>query len=164
MAQDFGVLITEPGVGIANASPNQIIMNTAHPFIKIDTQNANGFLTLTLSIVNDPPEPVAPATDAYTVLYKFKHNYKYIPSPEVLFDVTNFAPGLSGGQQYFLDYGFLGAHTADDAVYIYAVADATYIYIMCDKFIDLSGLGHTNTLTGTNITITAHVFVEDIGV
>lgn len=163
MAQDFGILISAPGTNASTISPSsaQAVMNTAHPFIKIDTQNTNGFLTITLSIVNDPPEPSG-GTDKYTILYQFKHGYTYIPSPEVLFNVTNFAPGLSGGQSYFLDSGFLGAHTVDDGVTLYAVADATNIYIIVDKFND--GAGHTNTLTGTNVTITTHVFVDDIGV
>jgi hypothetical protein len=136
-------------------------MNTSHPFIKIDTQNTNGFVTLTLSIVNDPPEPSGAATDAYTTLYQFKHGYTYIPSPEVLFNVTNFAPGLVGGQSYFLESGFLGGHTAFDGVTLYAVTDATYVYIIVDKF---NSGGSANTLTGTNVTITTHVFVDDIGV
>lgn len=164
MAQDFGILISTPGTNVSTINPSgtQAVMNTSHPFIKIDTQNINGFLTLTLSIVNDPPEPVGPATHRYTTLYQFAHGYKYIPSPEVLFNVTNFAPGMAGGMVYFLDTGFLGGHTADDGVYLNAVADATNMYIICDKFND--GLGSPNTLTGTNVTITTHIFVDDIGV
>lgn len=166
MAQDFGILISQPGTSVTSINPSssQMLMNTAHPFIKIDTQNANGFVTLTLSIVTDPPEPVGPATDKYTTLYSFPHGYKYIPSPEVLFNVTNFAPGLGGGMSYFLDSGFLGRHTFVDGVYLYAVADATTLYIICRKYKDSSFGGVSNVLTGTNVTITTHVFVDDIGV
>jgi hypothetical protein len=166
MAQDFGILISQPGTSVTDANPSsaKMVMNTAHPFIKIDTQNTNGFLTLTLSIVNDPPEPAGVATDSYTALYSFMHGYKYIPSPEVLFNVTNFAPGLSGGMAYFLESGFLGGHTVFDGAYLYAVADATKVYIVCHKYKDAGAGGLSNTLTGTNVTITTHVFVDDIGV
>jgi hypothetical protein len=159
--QDFGILISQPGQAVSNAPAAKIVMNTAHPFIKIDTQNVAGFQTITLSIVNNPPEPVGPAIDAYTVVYKFKHGYTYIPSLETLFYVTAFAPGMVGGQTYFQDYGFLGGHTAFDGVNMYAIADATWVYIMVDKY---NQGGSPNTLTGTNVTITTHVFVEDIGV
>lgn len=160
MAQDVGIIITQPGASVSNAAPGQVALNTSNPFIKIDTQNPVGFQTITLLITHDPPEP-STGTDAYTVLYKFKHGYNYTPSLETLFYVSNLAPGLNGGMQYFQDTGFLGGHTVDDGVYLYAVADATWVYIICDKYNDLAG--QPNVLTGTNITITTHVFVEDIG-
>lgn len=164
MAQDVGIIITQPGSSVGSAKPAQIALNTSNPFIKIDTQNPVGFQTITLIITTDPPEPINPATDKYTTLYKFKHGYTYTPSLETLFYVSNFAPGLVGGQTYFQDTGFLGGHTVDDGVYLYAVADATWVYIICDKQNDQSGLGKANVLTGTNVSITCHVFVEDIGV
>lgn len=164
MAQDYGILITAPGADANNPAGNQIVMDTSNPFIKIDTQNPAGFTTLLLLITNDPTEPVFPATDRYTVVAQFAHGYKYIPSLESLFFVQTLAPGLNGGMQYFLDTGFLGAHTADDGVYMYAVADATNVYIIVDKFNDQSGVGANNPLNGTTLQITLHVFVEDIGV
>lgn len=161
-SQDFGIIITQPGQSVTNAPASKIAMNTTNPFIKIDTQNPVGFQTLTLSIVTDPPEPSGGATHAYTTVYKFKHGYTYVPSLETLFYVSNFAPTLHGGQTYFLDFGFLGGQTGDDGAYIRALADATWVYIIVDKFND--GFGSPNVLTGTNISITTHVFVEDIGV
>lgn len=162
MAEDYGILITAPGADVNNPAGGQIILDTSNPFIKIDTQNPASFQSLLLLITNDPPEPVFPATDKYTVVGSFTHGYKYIPSIETLFYVQNFAPGLNGGMQYFQDTGFLGGHTADDGVYLYAVADATKVYFIIDKNNDSAGLA--NPLNGTTIQITVHVFVEDIGV
>lgn len=164
MAQDFGILITGPGSDAVttDSDASQVVMNTAHPFIKIDTQNDNGFLTLILSIVHDPPEPSGGNTDAYTTLYQFAHGYKYIPTPEVLFNVTNPPPILFGGQIYALESIFLGGQSVFDGVYLYAVADATNVYIICDK--QNFGGGFANIITGTNVTITTHVFVDDLGI
>jgi hypothetical protein len=161
MAQDVGIIVSQPGTSVSGASASQISLNTSNPFIKLDTQNRAGFQTLTLLITTDPPEPVNPATDSYTTLYKFKHGYLYIPSVETLFYVVTPPPGIAGGQTYFLDGGFLGGHTVDDGVYVYAVADTTWVYIICDKFNDQSGLGAANLLTGTTLQITTHVFVEN---
>jgi hypothetical protein len=164
MAQDYGILITTPGTDVAGAPANQISLNTSNPFIKIDTQNKAGFQTIQLLVTNDPPNPGAfPNLYTYTELYKFKHGYTYIPSLEALFYVQNFPPGLNGGQTYAQDNLFLGGKTADDSTNIYAEADATYVYIMCQKYKDDLN-GQTNIITGTNIQITTHVFVEDIGV
>ena len=164
MAQDYGILITQPGIDVAGAPASQVSLNTSNPFIKIDTQNKAGFQTITLIITTDPPNPGAfPNTTKYTELYKFNHGYNYVPSLETLFYVQNFPPGLLGGQTYAQDALFLGGHTVDDSTFIYATADAQYVYIICQKYKDdLSG--QTNIITGTNIQITTHVFVEDIGV
>lgn len=161
MAQDFGIIISQPGSSVTDKTNGQISLNTSNPFIKIDTQNNAGFQTLTLIITTDPPEPSG-SPDRYTTLYKFKHGYTYIPSLETLFYLLSPPAGMSGYQTYSQDSIYLGGHTVDDFVIIYAVADATWVYIICDKFND--GAGSANTLTGTNLVITTHVFVEDIGV
>lgn len=160
MAENVGIIISSAGNSAVGAKAANILMNTAHAFIKIDTQNDAGFQTITMIITTDPPEPSG-GTDAYTQLYKFKHGYTYIPSLETLFFVSSPPPILTGGQVYSQDSIFLGAHTVDDGVTIYAIADATWVYFICDKFND--GTGHANILTGTNLQITTHVFVEDIG-
>lgn len=163
MADDFfGIKITAPGNDVDTAPTQQVTMDTSKPFIKIDTQNPNGFVSLTLIITTNPPEPVGPATDKYTVLYQFAHGYKYVPSLESLFFVTSPPPGAAFTQTYFQDFGQIGAHTVADAVYLFAVADKTNVYIICDKY--NAGAGLPNLLTGTNVNITLHVFVEDIGV
>lgn len=159
---DFGIIITQPGQSVTNAPTNKILMNTSNPFIKLDTQNPQAFQTITLIITTDPPEPSGAATDAYTVLYKFKHGYKYVPSVEALFYVTTPPPGATFTQTYFQDFGQIGAHTFLDAVFLYAAADATYVYIICDKY--NAGGGSANLLTGTNVTITTHTFVDDLGI
>lgn len=162
MAEDFGIKIVVPGSDVANANNAQVSLNTSNPMFKIDTQTGKGFLSLTLIITTDPAEPVFPVTDQYTTLYSFTHPYKYVPSLEALFQVTAAPPGATFTQTYFQDFGQIGAHTVFDAVFLFAVADATKVYIICDKY--NAGLGAANLLTGTNVKITLHVFVEDIGV
>lgn len=161
-AQDFGIIITQPGVSVVNAKTSQISMNTSNPFIKLDTQNPKAFQTINLIITTDPPEPPGAGGDTYTVVYQFAHGYKYVPSLETLFNVTSNPPGSTFTQTYFQDWGQIGAHTIFDGVFLYAIADATNVYFIVDKY--NAGGGSANLLTGTNITITVHVFVEDIGV
>lgn len=133
-------------------------MNTSYAFIKIDTQNKAGFQTITLLITNDPPySPPTGFFNTWTVLYKFKHGYTYTPSLESLFYVTS-APAGNNPQQYFMDWGVICQLTPGDSVYLYAVADATWVYIICDKY------GQNDYVGGTTVQITTHVFVEDIGV
>lgn len=159
MAQDFGILITQPGVSTVGAPTNQVLMNTTNPFIKLDTQNSNAFQSLLLLLVNDPPEPVGPATHKYTTVAQFKHNYKYIPAVEMLFFVSNAGASTANTQLYFQDSGQLSAHSINDYAALYAVADATNVYLIIDKY---NNGGSPNILTGTNIQITSHVFVEDL--
>lgn len=162
MPGDFGIKITVPGSDVYNAKTQYVSLDTTKPMFKIDTQTGKGFISLTLIIVTDPPEPVGPATDKYTVLYQFAHTYKYVPSLESLFYVTTPPPGAAFTQTYFQDFGQVGAHTVADAVYLFAVADNTNVYIICDKY--NAGGGLANLLTGTNVDITLHTFVDDIGV
>lgn len=159
---DYGIIISNPGSSVSDVASAQIALKTSNPFIKIDTQNAAGFQTITMIITTDPPEPVGPATSAYTTLYRFKHGYTYIPSLETLFFLSTPPAVLAGYQLYAQDRIFLGGHSVNDGVYLYAVATATWVYIICEKQ-NLGG-GFANVLTGTNLLITTHVFVEDIGV
>lgn len=161
MADTFGIFVSEPGTDITTAPANKTLMDTNHPFIKIDTQVKTSFQTLTLLIVNDPPEP-AGAGHKYTQVYKFAHGYKYIPSIEVLYYVTNSPPLALYTEPYGQDTIELSAQTAFDYAILYASADATNVYFYIDKY-NNGGLGSPNVLTGTNITITTHVFVEDCG-
>lgn len=159
--QDFGILISAPGTDALTGAANKITMNTSHPFIKIDTQNKVGFQTITMLITTDPPEPSGTGT-AYTTIYHFAHGYKYIPSIESLVYVSSPPPGASFTQTYFQDSGIIGAHTVNDQAVFYIVPDATNVYFIIAK--TNFGGGSANLLTGTNLQITPHVFVEDIGV
>jgi hypothetical protein len=157
---DFGIKVSAPGSS-ANTG-NNLLLTTKYANIKIDSQNPAGFQTITLLITNDTPEPTLPPYATYTVLYKFKHGYTYIPSLETLFILITPPPTAALYSSYFMDYGQIDAHSADDAVYLYAVADATWVYIVVEKYND--GAGSANLLTGTNVKITTHVFVEDVGI
>jgi hypothetical protein len=160
MSQDYGVFITSPGADASQGSPgvsaNKVTMNTTLPFIKIDTTNSVGFQTITLLITTDPPAPVGPATDTYTTLYKFKHGYSYIPSVETLFVVTTPPPTAAQYQAYSLDTVNLA-----ETCTLEALVDATWVYFVAHKY---TGFFGDVVLTGTNVSITCHVFVEDIGV
>lgn len=164
MADNFGILVTQPGISTTNAPANKVLLNTKNPFIKIDTQNTAGFTTILLIIVTEPPEPVPNGT-TNTTLYKFKHNYSYVPSIESLFYVTvqPVAPYNNGTQLYFQDSGQIGAASVNASASLRAITDATYIYIICSKVNFDSGVSKTN-LSGTSVQITVHVFVDDIGV
>jgi hypothetical protein len=161
MAQDYGIIITEPGVGVDGAALNEMILNTSYVTLKIDTQNPAGFQTLTFSIINNPPEPVGPAQHAYTEIYKYRHGYAYKPGIETLFNVTAPPPLTSYTTPYFLDWCILTAKSVDDYAALYAVADDTWVYYIVDKYND--GFGSPNLLTGTNIDITSHVFLDGVG-
>lgn len=164
MAQDFGIFITQPGTSVTGAAANKTLMNTSYPFIKIDTQASAGFQTLLMLITNDPPEPSGGAIDKYTVLYQFAHGYKYLPALETLFWDKQPGAGTANAQAYSQDGIFLSTNTAFDYAYLYAIADATNVYLICHKFLDSASGGSANLLTGTNVQITIHVFVEDVGV
>jgi hypothetical protein len=161
MAQDYGILVTQPGTGVDGATLNKETMNTSYPQLKIDTTNLAGFQTLTLSIVTDPPEP-AGAGHRYTVIYKYKHGYVYKPAIETLFNITTPPPSTSYSTPYFLDWTALAAKTVDDFAALYAVADDTWVYYIVDKW--NGGTGLANLLTGTNINITTHCFLDGVGV
>lgn len=161
-AQDYGIRVTQPGVAVDGSTLNQETLNTSYAVLKIDTTNATGFQTITMSIINDPPEPVGPAQHKYTIIYKYKHNYTYKPAIETLFNITTPPPGAHYSTPYFLDWTALAAQTVDDYAALYAVADDTWVYYIVDKWND--GAGSPNLLTGTNINITTHCFLDGVGV
>lgn len=160
--QDYGILITQPGTDASGAPTlNKTTLNTAYAQLKIDTTNAFGFQTLTMSIVNDPPEP-AGAGHKYTVIYQYKHGYTYMPAIETLFNVTTPPPATTYTTPYFLDWVSLATHTIADYAALYAVTDDTWVYYIVDKW--NAGGGSANLLTGTNINITTHCFLDGVGV
>lgn len=158
--QDFGIIITQPGTAVANAPTSKVTLNTNNPFIKLDTQNPKAFQSLTLLITTDPPEPVGPATDTYTTVYSFSHRYTYIPSIETLFSVVTPPPGTTFTETYYQDSGQIGGMTINDGAFLYAIADATKVYFIVNKFKGAGG--SSNLLTGTTVAITPHVFVDGV--
>lgn len=161
--EDVAIIITQPGSDASqNPTAEQTTLNTKYAQLKIDTTNDAGFQTLTLSIVNDPPEP-AGFGHQYTLVYKYKHNYTYKPAIETLFNVTSPPPVTSYNTPYFLDWSVLASKTADDYAAIYAVADDTWVYYIVDKWKQL-GFPQNNLLTGCNIDITTHCFLDGVGV
>lgn len=163
MGDAFGIFISQPGVSVHDAKPGQVVLDTSHPFIKIDTQNTAGLQTITMLITNDPPEPVSPAKHRYTTIYSYKHNYAYVPAVESLINVVTPPPGMPNFNPYFMDIALIASQSFDDGATFYVVADKTNIYFIIDKYNEQSGLGSPNLLTGTNLTVTVHCFVEDIG-
>lgn len=162
MAEDVGIIITEPGVDATqNPSANKMTLNTKYAQLKIDTTNAAGFQTLTLSLINDPPEPTPPG-HRYTIVYQYRHGYTYKPAIETLFNITTPPPATSYTIPYFLDSTLIKSTTTADYAAIYALADDTWVYYIVDKYKNLSG--SSNLITGTNIRITTHCFLDGIGV
>lgn len=159
MAQDYGILITQPGVDVSNPKAGQVLLNTAHPFIKIDTQNPAGFQTMLLLITNDPPQPPLGSTN-YTTVAKFKHGYTYVPTVETLFYVVTPPTGTGYYMNYFQDSGVIAQASPGDIVTLYASADATYVYYIVKR----QTLQSNILLSGATIQISSHVFVEDVGV
>lgn len=160
MAQDFGIIITQPGTAVTNAPTSKVSLNTSNPFIKLDTQNPKAFQSLLLLITTDPPEPVGPATNTYTIVYQFPHGYKYVPSVETLYFVTSPPPATLFIQNYFLDGGQIAGQTVNDGAFLYTITDQTNVYFIINKFKTVGG--SSNLLTGTSVAITPHVFVDDV--
>lgn len=161
MSDGFGILISQPGSDITSDIPDsKVLMNTSNPFLKLDTQVKTSFQTITLLITTNPPEPVSGHT--YTIVYQFAHGYKYIPAVEFLFFVSSPPPATVFTQLYYLDSIVLKSTTVNDYAALYATVDATNVYFIVDKF--NSGSGSANLLSGTNIEITSHVFVDDVGI
>lgn len=164
MAEDWGILITQPGSDATlHPKGNKTTLNTKYAQLKIDTTNSAGFQTLTLSMVSDPPEP-APGNHTYTIVYQYEHGYTYKPAIETIFNVTSPPPSTSYTTPYFLDSCLLASKTADDYAAIYAVADNTYVYYIVDKYKRIGGFAMSNLLTGANIQITTHCFLDGVGV
>lgn len=162
--QDYGILITQPGTDASGAPTlNKTTLNTSYAQLKIDTTNPFGFQTLTMSIINDPPEP-APGNNTYTVIYQYRHGYTYKPAIETLFNVTTPPPSTSYSVPYFLDWTPLAAKTVDDFAALYAVVDDTWVYYIVDKYKRIGGFAQSNLLTGANINITTHCFLDGVGV
>lgn len=160
---DYGIRTSVPNNSVFGASGTKLNFDTSLPFIKLDTQKKGCFKTTTLLITNDPPEPSGGAFFAYTELFKFEHGYTYKPSLETLFYVTNPPVVTNFYQKYFQDCGIIGSRTSgSDVAFIWAVADERYVRIICGKYLDSGFFGQPNLLTGVNIDITFHIFVEDI--
>lgn len=162
-SSDFGILISQQGAAVNNAQTAQILFDSSKPFIKMDTQNPVSFQSILLIITTNPPEPTGGATDNYTTLFSFAHGYKYVPSLETLFFVKAPppSPNNNGTQTYFQDSGQIGGASIGSTAYLYTIADKTNVYCICHKQ-NFDGVG--TLLTGTNVLISSHVFVEDIGV
>ncbi len=162
-AEDYGILISTPGISAVGARNNQILMNTRNPFFKIDTQNTAGVQTMLLLITTDPPEP-AVGNQNYTVVAQYKHNYTYPPMIETLYVMVTPPAGAPAYQQYALSSTnslgiLLAQQNPSDTVYLYAVADATNVYYIVHRSLII---GIPTVLTGTTLRITTRVYVEDV--
>jgi hypothetical protein len=162
-AEDYGILISTPGISVTNAQKNQILMNTRNPFFKIDTQNKAGLQTMLLLIVTDPPEP-AVGNENWTVVAQYRHNYTYPPMVETLYFMVTPPAGAPFFQQYALSSTsptgiIVAAQDPGDFVFLYAVADAVNVYYIIHRQLFI---GTPTILTGTTLQITTHVYVEDV--
>jgi len=163
MADDVGIRISLPGQDTSSAKGTNLAFNTQNPFAKLDTQNKAAYQTINLLITNDPPEPNGTTVIySYTQLYKFAHGYTYTPQFESLYWINSPGAGLANYQVFALDICVISAHTASDQAALIVVCDATYCYVVCQKFLDSSGGGLPNSLSGTTLQLTTHIFVDGI--
>lgn len=162
MSTNYGILISAPGADITSASAAQQLFNSGNPFLKIDTQNPTGFQTMLLLITTEPPYP-AVGNDGYTVVAKYKHGYTYPPALTSLFYVVSTA--VTG---YYQQYAMsttsttgitLSAVDPGDMTFLYAVADATYVYYIVHREYYI---GTAMPISGTTVRITTQIYVEDV--
>lgn len=158
MAQDYGMVISEPGVSTSDATGPKQVFNSSRTHLKLDTQNPNALKTILLLITNDPPEPGTSPTR--TLLHKYKHGYKYIPTVDSLVYVKTPPPTTSSYQQYFMNWGVFSQMNTVDFAALYITTDADWIYIYCEKYRGLSA----NPLSGASLQITIRAHVDDIGI
>lgn len=162
MNPDYGILISTPGVSVNGISTDQTLLNSNNSFFKLDTQNPASLQTTLLLITTDPPEPTV-GNENWTVIGQYKHGYTYAPMIESLYYVIN-PPTTNFYQTYALSTTspqgiILSAMDPGDFVYLYVVADKTYVYFIVHRQLFI---GSTTLLTGTTLQITTHVFVENV--
>lgn len=169
--------IGPPNVDILKAKNSQLTFSTKYPFTKIDALNPQSFQSISFVFNNEPPGPDNVLnTPVTTLLYQFKHGYKYIPS--LWFQWQNSAPQnlnplpANGSTEttyypfgddtsysdplacYYasVTYNYNGAYYIMSYAYLTVVADNTNAYIYITKIFDNSTVsGSTTTYYPVNV-------------
>jgi len=158
---DYGIKISAPGYDARTAANLQLLLNMKYPIAKLDTTNGVSFRDITLTFVNDPPEPALDTSNSLTV-YSFAHGYNYVPQMWSM--ITMITPPASRTilEPYNQDYMTLAQTTFADIAMLYIRADATNINYIVDKSrSSLPGNG-PNPLAPCVIKVRTYVFVQDI--
>ena len=158
---DYGIKVSLDGVDARTATDAQLLLNMKYPIAKLDTTNVASFRNVTLTFVNDPPEPALDTSNSTTV-YSFAHGYTYVPQMWSM--ITMLVPPASRTilEPYNQDTMLLASTTLADLARLYVRADATNISYIVDKSrSSLPGNG-PNPLAPCVLKIRTYVFVQDI--
>lgn len=74
---DIGIKISRKNTDVNSAGLTDLLLSSKYPFTKIDTQNTNSFITVSLTFINEPPETMG--TSTITKVYSLTHSYNYKP-------------------------------------------------------------------------------------
>lgn len=158
---DYGLKISAPGFDARTAAASNLLLNMQYPIAKLDSTNGVSFRDVTLTFVNDPPEPALDTSNSTTV-YSFAHGYSYVPQMWSM--ITMITPPASRTilEAYNQDYMTLAEVTPADIAVLYVRADANNIMYIVDKTrSSLPGNG-PNPLAPCVIKVRTYVFVQDI--
>lgn len=188
---DF-ITVSKQGVSVPDAKGIDVLFSTQAPFAKLDSLNPVSFQEIELFFNAEPPDP--DSSNGYrtqTLVYSFKHNYKYVPSYWMM--ATNVAftnPPIPTSQVVgavpaiyypYMDetpaviYGF-GSPIAQvfywDGIE-YSTATISYLSLFIDKtnvnvYVNkvapllIAGSPVPITLAGTTLELRFYIFVEDL--
>lgn len=155
---NYGIRVSEPGVNaLSSTAPEDFLMDTQNPFMKIDSTNSNAFKTITLTFNNDPPNPGAGGT-LKTKVYSFAHGYDYIPRFwALMFNQT--PPTVSAYAEYsYADWALVGQNTIGDMAWLSCDADATNINFYITKYYTMTAVN----LIGCVLLLRCYEFVDGV--
>lgn len=159
MSNNLGpISVSKKGLSVNIAGNEDIIFNTRYPFAKIDTTNPVSFQIINIAFFNEPPRPALDSgLNVKTLIYKYAHGYDYIPSTYFLISKNNFQEVLGAeGSLIAGNYTAFGQYAAFEVE-----VDATYIYFYVNVY-DIGIFDSYVTVAGTNLSIRAYVFVNDL--
>ena len=155
---DFGITVVGNGKNASGAQIQDVLLTTKYPLSKIDRTNPVSFSNIHVVFTSNPP--IGP-----TLIYRFAHGYKYIPSDWSMIQVNATAPYVPG---YVIGNGALLAipgNLPGTYATIYVEADDTYINYYVNRMYatyDIGGGPVAVTLAGVSIRIRTYVFVQDV--
>ncbi len=160
---DIGLKVSIEDTDALTATGTDVLLNN-YPQAKLDTKNPKSFQNITMTFLNNPPEPPGLSGIVDTLVYSFPHGYTYIPECWFLVQVVTPPAVAAYYQEYFQDSGLLSSRTPFDQARFYVLVDATTVYMYVEKYVETAFGGLPNDITGSQIRIRPYVFVDDIGV
>jgi hypothetical protein len=162
---NFGIKVSAPEKDVLTSADADLLLNITDPLTKLDVSNDVSFRNITLTFVNNPPEPSGIFPDIYatTLVYSFNHGYDYVPATWFLIQVVLPVSGSIFYQSYFQDGGLVDSNSAFDEALFYVQVTATAVNFYIRKYYNSGAGGSPNDITGLVLKIRSYVFVEDIG-